>query len=205
MAAVATAIDHVLGERRRRISGQMNGRIVARERRRSVWLDREELLLDVAREGDKILVRFADAKGALGHPHALVSNWKPGEGVWHGTLDDQMLAVQVRPIANGFRLSYQGYEITSHVFTETEAESARLMPVTSKADAGKKVLCPMPGLVISIGVSEGQEVKAGETLAVIEAMKMQNVLRAERDGTVKKIHASPGSTLAVDALILEFA
>jgi propionyl-CoA carboxylase alpha chain len=63
----------------------------------------------------------------------------------------------------------------------------------------------MPGLVISIAVSEGQEVKAGETLAVIEAMKMQNVLRAERDGAVKKIYATSGATLAVDALILEFA
>jgi propionyl-CoA carboxylase alpha chain len=79
------------------------------------------------------------------------------------------------------------------------------MPVVTATDTGKKLLCPMPGLVVSIAVSEGQEVKAGETLAVVEAMKMQNVLRAERDGTVKKIYASPGATLAVDALILEFA
>ena len=108
-------------------------------------------------------------------------------------------------MANGFRLAHQGYEVTSQVFTEAEAASARLMPVVSKADTGKKVLCPMPGLVISIAVTEGQDIKAGETLAVIEAMKMQNVLRAERDGVVKKIHATPGATLAVDALILEFA
>jgi propionyl-CoA carboxylase alpha chain len=79
------------------------------------------------------------------------------------------------------------------------------MPVVTATDTGKKLLCPMPGLVVSIAVSEGQEVKAGETLAVIEAMKMQNVLRAEQDGTVKKIYASPGATLAVDALIMEFA
>ena len=83
--------------------------------------------------------------------------------------------------------------------------AARLMPVATAADTGKKLLCPMPGLVVSIEVTEGQEVKAGETLAVVEAMKMQNVLRAERDGTVKKIHATAGATLAVDALILEFA
>jgi propionyl-CoA carboxylase alpha chain len=79
------------------------------------------------------------------------------------------------------------------------------MPVTTATDTGKKILCPMPGLVVSIAVTEGQEVKAGETLAVIEAMKMQNVLRAERDGVIKKIVATAGSTLAVDALILEFA
>ena len=98
-----------------------------------------------------------------------------------------------------------GFEVPVYVFTEAEAESARLMPVVTAADTGKKLLCPMPGLVVSIDVKEGQEVKAGETLAVVEAMKMQNVLRAERDGTVKKIHAASGATLAVDALILEFA
>ena len=113
--------------------------------------------------------------------------------------------MQVRPILNGFRLAHQGFEVAVQVFTEAEATAARLMPVTTASDAGKKLLCPMPGLVVSIAVSEGQEVKAGETLAVVEAMKMQNVLRAERDGTVKKIHAIPGATLAVDALILEFA
>ena len=79
------------------------------------------------------------------------------------------------------------------------------MPIKVAADIGKKLLCPMPGLVKSIAVAEGQEVKAGETLAVVEAMKMENVLRAERDGTVKKIYAAPGDSLAVDAVILEFA
>jgi propionyl-CoA carboxylase alpha chain len=108
-------------------------------------------------------------------------------------------------MANGIRLAHQGIEITVNVYTETEAAAARLMPINTAADTGKKLLCPMPGLVISIAVTEGQEVKAGEALAVVEAMKMQNVLRAERDGTVKKIHTAPGATLAVDALILEFA
>ena len=79
------------------------------------------------------------------------------------------------------------------------------MPVKVAADTGKKLLCPMPGLVKAIAVAEGQEVKAGETLAVVEAMKMENVLRAERDGTVKKLHAKPGDSLAVDAVIMEFA
>ncbi|HEV7636699.1 MAG TPA: acetyl/propionyl/methylcrotonyl-CoA carboxylase subunit alpha [Bradyrhizobium sp.] len=205
LAAVAAAIDHVLGERKRQISGQMNGRLVQRERRRAVWLDRAEILLDVGREDGLIAVRFVGAEGALGVPHQLISDWKPGEPVWQGAIDGQPVAMQVRPISNGFRLAHQGYEVAVSVFTEGEAAAARLMPVGAKADTGKKLLCPMPGLVVSIAVTEGQEVKAGETLAVVEAMKMQNVLRAERDGTVKKIHASAGATLAVDALILEFA
>jgi propionyl-CoA carboxylase alpha chain len=79
------------------------------------------------------------------------------------------------------------------------------MPEKKVADSGKAVRCPMPGLVVSISVSEGQEVKAGETLAVVEAMKMENVLRAERDGVVKAIRAKPGDSLAVDAVIMEFA
>jgi propionyl-CoA carboxylase alpha chain len=205
LAAVAAAIDHVLGERKRQISGQMNGRTVTREGRRAVWLDRDEILLDVARDGDAIAIRFVDADGGVGKARQLLSRWVPGRPVWQGTLDGHPVALQVRPVANGFRLAHQGFEVAINVFTETEAAAARLMPVAAAADRGKKLLCPMPGLVVSIAVTEGQEVKAGETLAVIEAMKMQNVLRAEHDGVIKKIAAVPGATLAVDALVLEFA
>jgi propionyl-CoA carboxylase alpha chain len=205
LAAVGAAIDHVLGERKRQISGQMIGRPVKREGRRAVWLDREEILLDIARDGGSIVVRFVGADDSPGPAHRLNSNWKPGDPVWHGTIDGQAVAVQARPIPNGVRLAHQGVEAAVYVYTEAEAGSARLMPVVTAGDSGKKVLCPMPGLVVSIAVTEGQEVKAGETLAVVEAMKMQNVLRAERDGTVKKVHATAGATLAVDALILEFA
>ena len=205
LAAVGAAIDHVLGERKRQISGQMNGRVVQRERRRAVWLGRDEIALDVAREADGIAVRFIGDDDLPGNPHNLISSWTPGEPVWQGTIDGYFVAMQVRAIPNGIRLAHQGFEVPVNVFTEGEAAAARLMPVTTAADTGKKLLCPMPGLVISIAVNEGQEVKAGETLAVVEAMKMQNVLRAERDGTVKKIHATAGATLAVDALILEFA
>jgi propionyl-CoA carboxylase alpha chain len=205
LAAVGAAIDHVLGERKRQISGQLTDRLVQRERRRAVWLDHDEIGLDVAREAEGIAVRFIGADGLPGNPHNLAASWTPGEPVWHGTIDGHFVAMQVRAIPNGFRLAHQGFEVPVQVFTESEAAAARLMPVNSAADTGKKVLCPMPGLVVSIAVSEGQEVKSGETLAVVEAMKMQNVLRAERDGTVKKIHATAGATLAVDALILEFA
>lgn len=205
IAAVGAAIDHVLGARKRQISGQMGGRVVQRERRRAVWLDRQEILLEVEREGEAIAIRFVDSNGKVGNAHLLQSPWKPGDPVWQGTIDGHLVAVQARPIANGIRLAHQGVEVPVYVWTEAEAASARLMPVTTASDTGKKLLCPMPGLVVSIAVTEGQEVKAGETLAVVEAMKMQNVLRAEQDGTVKKIHASAGATLAVDALILEFA
>jgi propionyl-CoA carboxylase alpha chain len=205
IAAVGAAIDRVIGERKRQITGQMIGRAVIRERRRCVWLERTEIPLDVVREGEGFVVRFIEAEGALGQPHQLLSSWIPGDPVWQGTINGHPVAMQVRPIPNGFRLAHSGYEVAVNVFTEREATAARWMKEGDKADTGKKVLCPMPGLVVSIAVTEGQDVKAGETLAVVEAMKMQNVLRAERDGTVKKIHAAAGATLAVDALILEFA
>ncbi|MBO4225293.1 acetyl/propionyl/methylcrotonyl-CoA carboxylase subunit alpha [Bradyrhizobium neotropicale] len=204
IAAVGAAIDHVLGERKRQISGQMGGRVVLRERRRAVWLDRDEIQLEIARESEALAVRFIGADGKVGRSHLLESPWKPGDPIWQGTIDGHFIAVQARPIPNGIKLAHRGVEVPVYVFTETEAASARVMPVTTAADTGKKLLCPMPGLVVSIAVAEGQEVKAGETLAVVEAMKMQNVLRAERDGAVKKIHARAGATLAVDALILEF-
>jgi propionyl-CoA carboxylase alpha chain len=204
MAAVAAAADLVLGERKRQISGQMNGRAVVRERRRAVWLDDAEIRLDVAREPGGIAVRFMDGDQA-GPAAVLASSWKPGEPVWEGTIDGAPIAVQLRPILNGFSLFHRGISVKSYVYTACEAAAARLMPVKAAADAGKKVLCPMPGQVVAIAVAPGQEVKTGETLAVVEAMKMENVLRAERDGVIKAIFAKKGDSLAVDAVIMEFA
>jgi propionyl-CoA carboxylase alpha chain len=202
LAAVAAAVDHVLGERKRRISGQAPGSAVTRERRRVVRLGESELMLDIVREDDSLAVRFdGDRKG----PRLLASAWKPGDPTWSGTIDGRPIWVQVRPVPNGFDLAHRGVETRAYVYTEREAAAARLMPAKKEADSGKAVRCPMPGLVVSIAVLEGQEVKAGETLAVVEAMKMENVLRAERDGVVKAIKAKPGDSLAVDAVIMEFA
>jgi propionyl-CoA carboxylase alpha chain len=204
LASVAAAIDHVLGERKRLISGQMDGRSVTRESQRAVWLGDKECRLEVKRENGTIEVRFPGnkEKGARRH---LQSDWKPGDALWTGTINSEPVAVQVRPVPNGFALAYRGVEAKAFVYTAREAGYARLMPPKKIADTGKQVLCPMPGLVVLIAVKEGQEVKAGETVAVVEAMKMENVLRAEIDGTVKKINAKPGDSLAVDAVILEFA
>src|SRR5262245_861470 len=205
LAAVAAAIDHVLGERKRRISGQRPGAAVTREQRRAVRLGESEIMLDIRREGDALAVRFEAAGKARRLSHVLMSAWKPGDPTWSGTIDDRPIWVQVRPVLNGFDFSHRGVETRAYVYTEREAAAARLMPPKKVADSGKAVRCPMPGLVVSISVSEGQEVKAGETLAVVEAMKMENVLRAERDGVVKAIRAKPGDSLAVDAVIMEFA
>src|SRR4051812_2123161 len=223
LAAVAVAIDHKLGQRKRRISGQLTGRAVTRATSRRVWLDTSEYVVEVTEPG---AVRFGDGEvglvpengdtaltvryrgGAGGEADDLItlkSGWKPGEPVWSGTANGKPVAVQARPIPNGYKLAWRGVFANAQVYTEREADYARLMPVKVATDTGKKLLCPMPGLVKAIAVAEGQEVKAGETLAIVEAMKMENVLRAERDGTVKKLHANAGDSLAVDAVIMEFA
>ncbi|MEI8276376.1 MAG: acetyl/propionyl/methylcrotonyl-CoA carboxylase subunit alpha [Hyphomicrobiales bacterium] len=201
LASVAASIDHVLGERKRNISGQLTGRSVTRESQRAVWLGASEYRLEVKRENGTIAVRFPDEA----KPRHLASEWAPGDPLWSGTIDSKPVAVQLRALPNGFALSFRGVETKAYVYTEREAAYARLMPAKKVADMGKFVLCPMPGLVVSVSVTEGQEVKAGEMVAVVEAMKMENVLRAEVDGTVKKINAKPGDSLAVDAVILEFA
>jgi propionyl-CoA carboxylase alpha chain len=203
LAGVAAAIDHVSNTRKRKISGQVRSRPVTFDRQRIVKLGELEYAVEVTTRDEAIQVEFASA------PHfmrwRLMSDWKPGQLVWWGTVDGQPVAVQVRPLLNGFRLSARGVTADAFVYTQDEADAARLLPVKAVADTGKRLLCPMPGLVVSIAVSEGQEVKAGDTLAVVEAMKMENVLRAEQDGIVKAVRAKAGDTLAVDAVILEFA
>src|SRR5271154_2832256 len=199
IACVAAAIDHVLGERKRKISGQLNTTLT-RERRRAIWLGPDEIHADVEHDGQAIAVTFED-----GARHGVRSDWIPGMPVWTGSIDGAPAAMHVRAIPNGFELAYRGIEVKAFVYTEREARYARLMPVKKLSDTGKAVRSPMPGLVVSLAVAEGQEVKAGETLAVVEAMKMENILRAERDGTIKKIRVKKGDSVAVDAVIMEFA
>jgi len=199
IASVAAAIDHVLGERKRKISGQLNAALT-RERRRAIWLGPDEIHADVEHEGKAVAITFED-----GARHVLSSDWAPGMPVWAGAIDGAPVAMHVRAIPSGFELAYRGIEVKAFVYTDREARYARLMPAKKLSDSGKAVRCPMPGLVVSLAVAEGQEVKAGETLAVVEAMKMENILRAERDGIIKKIRVKQGDSVAVDAVIMEFA
>jgi len=201
LAAVAAAIDHLFNERKRRISGQLrSAKPVRFERERVVMLGREAIPLTIDDKDGALVLAFSD-----GRTVAVASSWRPGEPVWHGRVDGKAIAVQVRPILNGVALVHAGTATEARVYTRREAELAALMPEKVAADTSKQLLCPMPGLVKAIAVAEGQEVKAGETLAIVEAMKMENVLKAERDGTVAKIHAKEGDSLAVDAVILEFS
>jgi len=190
LARVATVLDHVENRRKRLINGQMTGNGVSFATERMVKLGKEWVPVTVSGETDAL----ADACG-----------WVPGSPVFAADLGKGRVTVQVKRILNGYRLSYRGVVLEAHVYTAREAELAKLMPEKVAADTSKKLLCPMPGLVIAIPAVVGQEVKAGEPLAIVEAMKMENILRAERDVTVKSINAKKGDSLAVDAVIMEFA
>jgi propionyl-CoA carboxylase alpha chain len=206
LVAVAASIDHLSNQRRRMITQQMLGEPVRFTEVRIVELGEELVSARVAGHDYPMTVTLGgEGTGEKRRQIELASSWWFGEAVWRGTLNGEDAAVQVRPILNGVHLTYQGVEVPTRVFTEREAELKGLMPVKEKPDTSKLLLCPMPGLVVSLAVSEGQEVAAGDTLCVVEAMKMENVLKAERHGKVSKILAKPGDSLNVDAVILEFA
>ena len=201
VAAIAAVIDHDNNARRREITHQMAGRRVNFARRRIVKVEDSQVAVEVKGSQGTYRVSFPDGGNALD----MSTDWLPGNPVWAGRVGDRHVAVQVRPILNGVNLAYRGIQVPVYVYTEREATLVALMPEKVAADTSKFLLCPMPGLVKAIHVGEGQEVQAGDALAVVEAMKMENILRAERNGSVKKINAKPGDSLAVDAVILEFA
>ena len=206
LAAVGATVDHLNNERRRQITNQMSGQEVRFAKRRVVRLADAERHLDVVGgNGKPFLVAFCDAGNKRGRTLELISGWWPGEPVWRGRVGDEEVVVQVTPILNGYELAWRGISVPVWVYTALEAELAALMPKKAAADTSKLLLCPMPGLVKALNVDEGQEVKAGDALVVVEAMKMENILRADRDAVVKKINAKAGDSLAVDAVIMEFA
>ncbi|MDX2102590.1 MAG: acetyl/propionyl/methylcrotonyl-CoA carboxylase subunit alpha [Alphaproteobacteria bacterium] len=125
--------------------------------------------------------------------------------LWSGTINGRAMTVQIDRVKGGERLAHGAQAVVARVMRPRAAELMALMPVKQAADMSKFLLSPMPGLLVSVAVTVGQDVKAGEPLAVVEAMKMENVLRAERDGVVKAIRAEKGASLAVDQVILEFA
>src|SRR5690606_28372073 len=122
-----------------------------------------------------------------GETIAVTSDWLPGRTHAHFLVNGKRIGVKVQAVNSAFRLRWRGIDEKVHVRTPRVAELARLMPVKLPPDTSKMLLCPMPGVITSIAVKEGDEVQEGQALATVEAMKMENVLRAERRGIVKKI------------------
>jgi propionyl-CoA carboxylase alpha chain len=130
--------------------------------------------------------------------------WRPGQPSFRGALDGAAFTAEVRTAAEGFIVRHRASTLHVLVLTPRSAELHEKLPPKKAADTSKMVLSPMPGLVVTLDVAVGQEVRAGEAVAVIEAMKMQNIIRAERDGVVKAVNAKAGDSVAADEVLVEF-
>ncbi|MHA1113602.1 MAG: acetyl-CoA carboxylase biotin carboxylase subunit, partial [Alphaproteobacteria bacterium] len=198
MAAVAAFLQRRQSEREAGISGQMMNRP---RMARADWVVRID-----GKDMDAALT--PDAGGydiRVGRKtYALRSDWVPGAPLFEGSLDGRAIIVQVRRLVLGYRLFHGGVETDAQVLSPRATELVALMPEKTPPDTSKFLLSPMPGLLLRINGTVGQEVKSGEELAVVEAMKMENVLRAERDGVIAVVHAGAGDSLVVDQPIIEF-
>ncbi|OIQ71744.1 acetyl-/propionyl-coenzyme A carboxylase alpha chain [mine drainage metagenome] len=199
LAAVAAHMKMLKEARAAKISGAM-----ANHRRRVepdyvIFLGRETFPVHITETAVGTDVAFAD-DGVL----EVRSDWRPGEPLFRGTVGGEEMIVKVAFVRGGARLRWRGADLKAVVRTPREAELAALMPEKLPPDTSKFLLCPMPGLIVKIVVEEGDEVQEGQALATVEAMKMENTLRAERKGIVKRIAAAPGSSLKVDEIIMEF-
>ena len=198
VAAVA-AMNRVAEIRRARISGRMGNH----ERKvGSDWvvaLQGQRFPVTIEADRDGSTVRFED-----GATHRVTSGWRPGASLARVDIDGAPLVLKVGKITSGFRIRVRGADLKVSVLSPRHAEFAAMIPEKLPPDTSKVLLCPMPGLVVQINVKEGDEVFDGQALAMVEAMKMENVLRAEKKARIAKIHAKPGDSLAVDAVILEF-
>jgi len=202
LAAIACFAQHRLAGREASVDGQLNGheaevpegwvvRIGARDHACAVQDAPDGVAVSL--DGTRVIIK---------------SDWRPGQALLRAAIDDgapHALTVQIERVGIGWRLFHAGHRTDALVLSPRAAELAARIPEKPAPDLSRFLLSPMPGLLVSLAVAVGQEVKAGEVLAVVEAMKMENVLRAERDGVVGKVHAKPGDSLAVDQHILEFA
>ncbi|MEQ9674888.1 MAG: biotin/lipoyl-containing protein, partial [Roseovarius indicus] len=199
VAAGCAAMHRIAEIRRTRVSGRMDNheRHVGSDWVVTLQGQSFPVTIDADREG--ATVTFED-----GTSHRLTSGWTPGDQLAELDVDGELLVLKVGKISGGFRIRTRGADLKVHVRTPRQAELAALMPEKLPPDTSKMLLCPMPGLVVSVAVEEGQEVQEGQALCTIEAMKMENILRAERKAVVTKINAGPGDSLAVDDVIMEF-
>ncbi len=199
VAAAAAAMNRVAEIRRTRISGTMDNHT---RRVGDDWV--------VTAQGVSFPVKVAaDPEGSTvvfddGTELRVTSDWTPGQPLARLHVGDEPVVIKVAKIPMGFRMRLRGAELKVHVRTPRQHALAGLMLEKAPPDTSKYLLCPMPGLVVKINVGVGDEVQEGQALATVEAMKMENILKAEKKGVVKAVKAAPGASLKVDDVILEF-
>ncbi|WP_429818661.1 acetyl-CoA carboxylase biotin carboxylase subunit [Ensifer sp. B1-9] len=199
LAAVAVSINQVLQERASQISGTIGNhrRVVGHDW--VVSLADRDLAVTAGASADGSYVSFADGTSVT-----IAGDWTPGRTLATFNIDNEPMSVKVDLVGTALRLRWRGIDAVTHVRSPRVAELARLMPKKLPPDTSRMLLCPMPGVITSVSVKAGDTVEAGQALAVVEAMKMENILRAEKRAVVKRVAVAAGASLAVDELIMEF-
>ena len=194
-AAVAGAM-HTIQVRRARTDGaavRPDWRIVLGRRKREALL---------SWDGDTFILEFPEDQRTLRLDHI---DWRPGKALFKARLDGRPFTVEVAAAAEGFVLRHRACTMRVLVLTPVSADLHERLPEKKPVDTSRLVVSPMPGLVVSLDVEVGQDIKEGEALCVVEAMKMQNIIRAERDGVIKSINAKAGDSVAADDVLIEFS
>ena len=199
LAACAAAMNRVAEIRRTKVSGRMDNH----ERRVGddwvVQIDGKVFPVFVSADTAGANVKFDD-----GTSIRVSGDWQPGKKLANMNANDNKLIIKIGKLTGGFRMRTRGADLRVLVRTPRQAELSKYMREKIPPDTSKLLLCPMPGLIVKIDVEVGQEVQEGQPLCTVEAMKMENILRAERKGLVAKINSNVGDSLAVDDVILEF-
>ncbi len=196
--AVAAAVHRALMDRAARLAGQLPSHEKAVDRQFVVLLGREEHPVEVVPIEGGYEVAYRDKL------YRIITGWRLGEPLIRANVNGQPVCFQLDRVGLYYRLAHRGSQVDALVVNPRTAELARHMPEKTTPDLSKFLLSPMPGLLVRLAVKAGDEVKAGEELAVVEAMKMENSLRASSDATVARVLAEEGQSLVVDQPILEF-
>ncbi len=200
LAAIAAVINAHVQSRATQISGTIGNHTRKVGKHWVVKLGDVSHAVSLSGGADANVVVFNDS----GESITVAGSWHPGQTHAHFLLNGEELGVKVDLVGSAIRLRANGMDVLARVRSPRVAELAKLMPVKLPPDTSKMLLCPMPGVITGVAVKVGDTVEAGQTLATVEAMKMENVLKAERKGVVKRVAASAGQSLAVDELIMEF-
>ncbi len=199
IVASAAAMHRVAEIRRTRLSGRMDNHERRVGAKWIVTLQGVAFAVNVKADKEGATVSFED-----GSSLRVTSDWTPGDQLASLLVGGEILVLKVGKISGGFQIRSRGADLKVHVRTERQAELARMMPDKVAPDTSKLLLCPMPGLIVKVDVNVGDDVQEGQALCTVEAMKMENILRAEKKGVVAKVNAGAGDSLAVDDVILEF-
>lgn len=204
LASVCTLMYQLKQRRNASASGTLPGyeRIVQNEY--SVQLDDRFFDLTIDNQDGHDLVTTTDGSDKAAIEYEISNAWTPGQTLVRALIDNKEFNFFAKPIAEGFAVEYRGAKVDVKVRTPFAGTLVPIMPEKIIADTSQFLLCPMPGVIVSVLVAEGDEVQEGQALAVVEAMKMENTLRAEKKSVVAKINAAAGDNLAVDEVILEF-